>query len=221
MAQPNLFTLTKAAPAFFMDLHEPKQFMKNGKPKGAAKYSINAVLKPDSEDLKTIAGMCKALADAAFAGQEGYDWKTAEKPYKKAETIIDARKKSKAKDGKEYSGDLDWIAGTYTLKASSTFAPALSGLEGGRLVEYKTEEARAASKAKFYNGAEVLMQVNLQPYEMDGRYGVTAYLNMVLTTGKGEKRGGTARAAADVFKGYAGTISHEDPMGADALEEQF
>jgi len=45
---------------------------------------------------------------------------------------------------------------------------------------------------------------------------VTAYLNMVCVTEKGPKLAGGGQSASEVFKGYIGTTSQEDPTGGEA-----
>lgn len=117
----------------------------------------------------------------------------------------------------------EWSRGKTVLTARSQFQPQLSYVEGGRLVELGDQSAVVAAKAKFETGKMVLYQVNFVAYDAvgEGKPGVTAYLNMVCSTGFGEKLIKGGPSAAEVFKGYMGLESHEDPTGAGASDDNW
>jgi hypothetical protein len=80
-------------------------------------------------------------------------------------------------------------------------------------------ENRNTVRDKFYPGCQVRLEVNFVPWKMEGRqprYGVTAYVNAVLSLNKGERRGGQ-RSGADRFGTYEheGTVSEVNPMVDD------
>lgn len=225
-AKTKLYTLTKPVPATYLDIAEPKAYVVDGKEKGAAKYQATFVFAPDHPDFVAIQKLVVEIAKEAFGA--GVDLKALSKPWKKGETIIDGRKKKAEGAQKSYDGSADWMAGKVCLKAASQYAPSISGLDKGLVVEYKLPDDKDAVKSKFFSGVEVLAQVNFKTWEKTStvrgeqvtEQGVTAYLQMVLSTGKGERRGGQSRSAADVFRGYAGTITAEDPTGgADELAD--
>lgn len=193
-------------------LHEPRAFGAKGKETGEKKYSGNFVFASDNPDLAA----CKALAvQVAKAEWPGRDLKELAWPFSNGTKLADARK-AKGKDDGEFQ------RGKVVIAARSKFPPALSGLEGNpkKLVEYDTEELRAASKSKFYFGVECLAEFHFKAYKGVGKNpdGVTCYLQQVLQTGKGERlaKGGDARSA---FKGYLGNVSEVDPTaGGEATE---
>ena len=89
------------------------------------------------------------------------------------------------------------------------------------MVDYEGP-AIALNIKKFFFGAEVYAQVNLVAYKGVGANpdGVTAYLNMVVATGKGT-RITSAKSASEVFSGYAGRVSDEDPTAGGDDEIPF
>jgi hypothetical protein len=89
-------------------------------------------------------------------------------------------------------------------------------------VEY-TDETRATAKDKFYSGVNVLAQFNFEAYDgVDPNPdGVTAYLNMICSLGTGDRVMGAGASAADVFKGYVGSMSNIDPTGGLGLDDEI
>ena len=186
----------------FPNLLEAKSVMKNGKPTGDPKFSINLEFKSDHADL----GVLKAEAmKAAKAKWPGRDFKTNfQWPFSSGDKLAD-QAKAKGKD-REFS------RGRTVLTSRSKYEPRLSAIVDGRLIDFEGS-TRAAAKPYFYNGVEVLAQVNFVPYEGvgNGMDGVTAYLNMVLSLNKGDKLSGGGQSAAEVFKSYIGVSADTDP----------
>lgn len=213
-AQAGIFNLTSPVVMTFPNLFAPKAFKgKTGKDLGEPKYSANLVFDPASQDFLDIKALVAKLARAKWPG---VDFKTLVLPFINGTKSADDRK-AKGKD------DNEWMRGKVAIPARSKFQPRLSGVENGRIVDYEDEAVQAAKKAKFFFGAEVLAQLNLVAYDpvgSNGRAGVTAYLNMVMVTGKGTKLSGGA-TAAETFKGYAGAASMEDPTGGAGLDDQI
>lgn len=208
-----IFSLTQPVIMAFPQLFEAKAFKENGKEKGEPKYSANLVFPADSEDLKNLKTLAASLARAKWPDkqfylttQEGIKIPQIIFPFTSGDTLADIRKK-KGKDDGEY------MRGKVIIAARSKYEPRLSYIEGKRIVECEGEVAKLAAKGKFYPGVEVLAQLNLVPYEAvgaNGKPGVTAYLNMVLSTGKGARISG-GQTASEAFKGYIGQHSAEDP----------
>jgi len=196
-----IYNLTSPVQSAFPNLIEARAVGKKGKEVGKPKYSLNFCFPSDSSDLAALKALAVKLAKEKWPG---VDIKTLRFPFSSGDKLAD-----KAKAGGK---DAEFYRGKAILVSRSQYEPRLSGIENGKVVDYEGP-ARIAAKPKFYNGVEVLAQVNLVAYDAvgeDGKPGVTAYLNMVLTTNKGAKLSGGA-SAAEVFKGYAGSVTTEDP----------
>lgn len=210
-AVSGIFNLTEPVVMTFPNLLVPKAFGQKGKESGEPKYSANFSFNPDSADLKQMKAVAARIARAKWPG---IDLKTLVFPFSNGNKLAD--------DAKTNKKDREFYRGKVVVAARSKYEPRLSGVENGKMVDYEGE-ARKAASGKFYSGVEVLAQVNFVAYKGVGRNpdGVTAYLNMIFTTNKGV-RIGTSQSAAEVFKGYVGTISAEDPTaGAAGIDDEI
>lgn len=214
----SIYNLTNPVVLAHPNLFEARAFKgKDGKPKGDAKFGGSFVFDPENADFVGIKSLCVALAKDKWPN---VDIKTVKFPFSSGNKLIEKRKAKLQSQGKPYDGKADFQADKVVLKSSSKFQPRLSGIENGRIVDYETDAAKTAAKGKFYFGVEVLAQLNFVPYEGDednegvAKRGVTCYLNMVLTTNKGTRLSGGA-SASEVFKGYAGNMSAENPLEDD------
>lgn len=195
-----------AHPALF----EPKQFKKNGKPTGEPKYSGTFVLPADSEDLKAMKTLAAKVARAKWPTRNFADLKF---PFASGDKLADQRKAKSGKDDGEYQ------RGKVVVQSRSKFAPRLAVIENGKIVDLDDDALKAKYKGKFFFGAEVLAEFNFVAYEGGANPdGVTAYMNLVLATGKGTRIAGGS-AASEVFKGYMGSASAEDPTGGGSSVE--
>lgn len=203
-APEGIFNLTEPAILAHPQLFEAKAFIRNGKPQGEPKFGGSVVLSPTGADFPSMKNLCVKLAKAKWPGR---DLKTLKFPFSNGDTLADKRK---AKSGKD---DGAFQRGKVVVSAKSKFQPRLSGFENGKIIDYETDVQKAAAKPKFYMGVEVLAQFNFVPYDEVGTNpaGIAAYLNLVLTTGKGKKLVTGGAPAAEVFKGYAGSASMENP----------
>lgn len=178
---------------------------KAGKASGDPKYSVNLEFQPDSADLAALKAEAVKVARAKWPG---VDVKTLKFPFTSGSALAD-----KAKDkGK----DREFSRGLAVLTARSKYQPRLSTVKGGIPVDIDGDD-KSLVKKLFYSGCQVLAQVNFQAYDAvndDGKDGVTAYINMVLSLNKGTRLTGGA-SAAEVFKGYIGTTTDEDPIGSE------
>lgn len=212
-----IFNSTKPVVMSFPNLIEARKFKRNGKETGEAKFDASFNFPPDHPDLKTLKEIAVSVAKAKWPGRDlGADVKSGELklPWDTGDRLIAKRQAKLQKAGKPADEKGDFMKGLVVLKSSSKYEPRLALAENGKVVDLEGA-ARAASKAKFYFGVEVLIQVNFVAYDAvgdGGKDGVTAYLNMVLSTNKGKKLAGGA-SAAETFKGYVGTTTTEDPTG--------
>lgn len=206
-----IYNLTFPVVMSFPNLFEAKPFMKNGKAQGEPRFSANLIIDANHPDLKPM----KELA-AKLAKQRWPDKPFSELafPFASGDKLAEKRK-TKGKD------DAENLRGKVVLNAKSKYEPRLSYLENGKIVDLETETAKQMAKGKFYSGVEILAQLNFVPYDPIGetaKGGVTAYLNMVLSTCKGKRLTG-GQNASDVFKGYVGGASSEDPTAGDNLDD--
>lgn len=210
--QAGLFSFTAAVPMYHPNLFEARAFGAKGKESGTPKFSANFAFQPDAADLASMKAIAVKIARAKWPDRA---LKDLQFPFSNGDKIA-ASAKAKGKDG-------SFNAGKVIIAARSKYEPGLAGVENGKVVDYEGA-ARVAAKGKFYFGVEVLAQVNFVAYDGVGKNpdGVTAYLNKVLTTGKGVKVAGGA-SAAEVFKGYVGTTTTEDPTGGvgSALDDEI
>lgn len=201
-----VYSLTQPTTLTFPNLLEARAVQVKGKDSGEPKFSSNFELAVDHPDLTGLKAKAAAIARAKWPGR---DLKELAFPFTDGSKLAD---KAKAK-GK----DREFSRGKVVLTARSKFQPRLSILEGGKIVDLETDEQIKLHGRKFYSGVQALAMFNFVAYDGVGNNpdGVTAYLNMVLSLNKGQKLAG-GQSAAEVFKGYVGTVSDEDPTGGAA-----
>ena len=218
MAKAITFDFTAPALLAHPNLLEAKKYKRNGKETGDAKFSASFVLDADHPDLepmkKTAIKAARELwpdrdIGAAFkAGEIVFPWKSGDK-------LADKRVARLKKDGKEDDGKADFMRGKIVIKASSKFDVSLAAVVNGKIVDLDSLELKNRHKGLFYFGVKALGSVAFQAYDAvggtdDAKDGVTAYLQCVLSTGKGERIAGGV-SAAERFKGYQGSVSTESP----------
>lgn len=199
-----IFNLTKPVMLDHPNLFEAKRAKdRNGKETGEPKFSANLLFPADSADLKAMKALAVQVARAEWPDR---DLKTLAWPFKNGDKMADARKAKKPDktDGEHQRGHA-------IISSKSKFAPRLSAVINGKLTDLDGD-LLTKSKNMFYRGVFVLAQLNFCSYPGVGQNpdGITAYLNMVFSTNKGERLAGGA-SAAEVFKGYVGHSTDEDP----------
>lgn len=215
MAEDNnsnsIFSLTQPVVMTHPTLFKPRGFGKKGKETGEPKYGANFLFEPGSEDLKGLKATAVAVARARWPSR---DIKELKFPFANGDKIADKRKEKSKKDDGVFN------RGKVVLAARSKYEPRLSGIENGKITDYEGD-ARAKAAMKFYFGVQVLAQFNFVAYDGVGANpdGVTAYLNMVHTTNKGERLQAGA-SASEVFKDYQGHTSAENPAG-ETLDDEI
>lgn len=210
--QGEIFNLTLPVVMTHPNLFVARAFGQKGKETGEPKFSANFILNADNADL---AAMKQAAAKVARARWPSRDLKELKFPFSSGDKTNE-RRKAKGKKADEH------IAGKVVVAGRSKYQPRLAIIENGRGIVDLEGSALEANKGKFYPGVEVLAQFNFVAYDGVGANpdGVTAYLNMVLSTNKGKKIA-TGASASEVFKGYAGHSTTEDPTGGDALDDEI
>ena len=205
-----IYNLTKPVILAHPSLHEARPFGKKGKETGEPKFSANFVFPPDHPDFAGLKQVAIAVAKARWPDRSPKELKFP---------FVDGTKQAEKRKEKANKDDGEYQRGMIVMAARSKYEPRLAGIENGKVVDY-VGPARIAAKSKFYFGVEVLAQFNFAAYDGVGANpdGVTAYLNMVLTTNKG-KRLTSAASAAETFKGYVGSASPEDPTQTDGLDD--
>ncbi len=203
---------------------EPVAFKgKNGKAKGDPMYSGIFVFKNDHPDLGPMKQMIIAAAKAKWPDLDIVAEAKAGKlklPFSSGDRIADKRVEKLKAAGKEDDKRGDFQRGCTVFKSSSAYPPGLGVVANGAIVEI-TSDNKVVHKDKFFFGTQVLGRFNFKAYDAvgdDGKPGVKAYLDMVLTLNKGERLSGRT-STAEAFKGVAGLASTEDPTGGDSLEE--
>lgn len=197
--------------SLYLTVLEPRPFKgPNGQSSGEPRYSATIILEPNSPDLTAMKTLAAQVAKAEWPSLA---LSSLHFPFEAADRIIERKKAKLAKAGKTYDGKMDWIAGKAAFKAGSKLPVRLSCLDAQGKPMNLDGASLAAAKSKFYPGVKVGLEVNFQTYDLsETNRGVTAYLNMVFTTGEGERRGG-GKDAAEVFGHYAGRSSTENPTG--------
>jgi hypothetical protein len=201
--------LTKPERLTFPNLDEPRAVKRNGKDTGKPKFSINIEFLPDSPDLAAFKAKAVAVAKAKWPG---VDLKTLKFPFTNGDTLAD---KAKAK-GK----DREFSRGRVVFTARTEYQPTLSIVKGGEVIDVNGED-KSAVKKLFYSGCAVLAEVSFSAYDAvneDGKPGVNAYVNKVLSFNKGAKLTG-GPSSAETFKDYIGSASDEDPTDGDLDDE--
>lgn len=185
-----------------------------GKEKGEPKFGATFLFTPDHPDWKPLKAMAAAAArdfrPNCDLQEVKWPWSNGDKDAAKAAEAVAA--------GEKGAKPKDYLKGYFVLRSRSKFELTLGYLdENERAVELNTEMAKMAAKGRFYDGVRCLALWNFKAYKRDdGAVGVTAYLNMVLSTAKGEPiKVGNAKGVGDVFTKYSGRASQVDPGSSE------
>jgi hypothetical protein len=228
MASKELIAYTFQAPvrAGFANIIASRQFQDKGKGKGDPRFDASFILEPDSADLKALKDLVIAEAKTLFPGKRLIARRLTQEELDAGavEIAVPWKDGTKAADrAKEDGKDQEFFRGKIIVKASSKYAPALSGIENGKIVEYVNPETRATLDKMFYAGAHLVPHFTLHSYKAkdDKPGGVGVYLNAVCFIKHGPRLGGSKVNAAEVFKGYAGTVNAADPGSNNELDDEI
>lgn len=207
-----IFNTTQPVVMTHPQLFEARAIGPKGRESGKPKFSASFLFKPESQDLKDMKNLALKVAKAKWASRDiiaDVKANTFKMPFASGDAMAD-RQKNNGKDG-------DYNRGHVVLSARSIFQPALVLIQNNKLTDL-TGEARLANKDKFFFGAEVLLQVNFVAYQGIGTNpdGVTAYMQMVVATGKGTLMKAAGQSSSDAFSTYMGSVSMDNPLGNTA-----
>jgi Protein of unknown function (DUF2815) len=189
----------------FPFLFTPRAYTHNGKAVGKVRYDASFELDANNPDIEAMKVKALAAARTEFPNLDivkEYREGRFQMPWSAGDKLAD--KAQEAGKKREYS------RGRIVLIARSDFPPALSVIENGRKVDY-FGPARPNAEAAFYPGVKVWFGVTFTGYAVDGKRGVAAYLDWIISSKTGTRLAGGSRSEAEVYGGYAGVLSSEDP----------
>lgn len=70
---------------------------------------------------------------------------------------------------------------------------------------------RHPTPADFYSGCQVLLTLNIKPFDSSGNQGITSYLEVVIKWADGDRLGAPRTTAADVYARYAAKQAPANP----------
>jgi hypothetical protein len=210
-------------------LIEPKPYMENGQVKGKPEFSVEMIFTPeqlnefqvpnhqsDQLDMVNLEQLALRISKAEWG--EGFNPAEAVKhggmkwPVAKGEDLI-------AKKDPEKRDRYDHYEGMRIVRAKCP--PEIRGEPNEPRLTYNDETGRkvvvnrqldahkSAAAAKFYAGAYAYAEVNLKPYDVDGRKYVTIYLNKIHFMRDGARIG--AVSLMDRYDGIHGGQTDYDP----------
>lgn len=204
-----VFKLTVPVAIVFPQLDKPRAWKQGDNDVSKAKFGVKFLFDPDSEELMAIKRLAGKVARERFPKT---DFKDLHWPWANGDKFADDAQEER---GKDYS----FARGKVLLTAKSQFSPILRGIENRQYVEYDVETDAARIKKAFYTGVECLAQINLSAYKNGSNQGVTAYLDSVLQTGRGQRL--TKMRDVETFKDYVGKMVDEDPTQGYTDDEEI
>lgn len=213
-----VYTFKTPVRAGFLNVINARKFKENGKEKGEPRYDASFILAPDSADLAALKSLCVAMAKAQFPNKRLVARRLTQEEVDAGDFVeVNMPWRDGTKDAdkaKADSKDQEFARGKIIVKAASKYAPALAGIENGKVVSYTDPSTRATLEKFFYPGAHLVPFVQLHSYPARDQKpgGVGLWLNSLCFV-KNDARltGGGGVNAAEVFKQYAGTTSAVDP----------
>lgn len=222
------YTFKEPSRPGFANIITAKSYKEDGKEKGDPRFDATFILAPDSGDLTELKSLVIQMLKANIPGKKLIPRRLTQEEVDDpgvVEVSVPWRDGTREADKAKGKGkDQEFFRGMITVKAASKYAPALSGIEGGKLVEYNKPETRATLTKLFYSGAYLVPHVELHYYPAKGDKpaGVGLWLGAVCFIKHGERLGGGGGSvnAAEVFKSYAGGVSTVDP-GSNELDDEI
>lgn len=211
-------------------LDKPVPFMRNGKPQGDPKFSLQMIFQPedmgkfkmvgDGDEIVDvdISKVCKDLAMKRWPGRELPDLFPKKSngltnwPIKKGDTLVQLEgNKAKPKN-------VDHLEGMYVITAtgSAKYPPQLRYRDKGQIVTLDREseaDMKIVKKLFGVGGYYASAEISLMAHEVDDKCYVTFYLNKVMFKKEGERLGG--QSLMDRFDGLDGGESDVDPTAGD------
>ncbi len=224
----NIFQFTQPVELLFVNLFELRT--PKGVPGAKPRWSITVNFPKTSSDYEAV----KTLVIKTFRDKfptvdlSGVEWPfvTGEAFTKRAisKAATDEKKAQIAKSNAHLAGHVVLSAKALADRG----APQLSVLVPGQGIVTYEGAMRETVRDKFYCGCQVIAEINFCAWKRDGseerfdRYGVTAYVNAVLSLNTGERRGGQ-RSGAERFGAFKheGVMSTVDPRPAISEDIPF
>lgn len=201
------------------ELFEARKFKRAGKETGdTPRYGATFLIPlTDTQTVEAVKAKAAEVVKQKWPGRPlselAFPFKNGDKLYEKKQAALVAEGKPNLEINAFYKGHM-------VIVARSKYAPILSALEGGKIVEYSGNR-RPLLQPRLYSGALVAPSLNLVPYLGVGNNsdGVTAYLDHVIWLGEG-KRIMNQKSATEVFRGFQGHATTENPTGS-ALDDEI
>lgn len=212
----------------------PKQFVRNGKPQGDPKFSVNMIFNMDQDEkfrhfpesgdpvLVSIKKLGQELAAKKWPGKKMGELFPPKQSngIPKGWLIINGDKKAAEMEAK--GKDAEAYKGKFVIAATSTESvpPELRYLDGKKQITLDRTNEKDMAKAKelfvggYYCATAVL---NLMAHTVDDNNFITAYVNNLLFWKKGEKIG--KGSLMDRFEGIEGGEADFDPTAG--LDDEF
>lgn len=204
----------------FLNLDKPRAV--SGSPREVPKFSINAEIDKDSQEIKRLRAAIMECARAKWPTMdvgEAIRSGRLNVPLSDGDKLADKAAQKSADTGKRR--EREWSRGKMVLiaRCKDEYPPAVTFRENGQTVTADSLDAVSRIKSKYlYTGVSILFAVRLNAYDgvgQDGKPGVNAYLQAVESLGVGAKLI-AAKDPTERFRGYVGIESNEDPTGATA-----
>jgi hypothetical protein len=184
-------------------------------------FQVDWIIEKDDPDLAEMVKACQELlAKVAAERKVSLDGLIPHKdfhwPLQAGEVVISKAQQSAAKSGRDWKPEYEThLAGRVILRTSApeAFPPVLIVPVNGKFVQLDEPAARAAAEKHFFRGMLALGKIAFMGYDSSSTsWGVTAFANEVVATGKGERIGGAqADVAAYGTPEVSGTVQSYDP----------
>lgn len=186
--------------------------------KGEPQYDAMFGFEPAADDLTAL-----KMVIAKLYGQKwpGRDMNGLARPIQNGTSLAE-KGAAKAKADQKANNPQEWMRGLVVLKCKSKYRPQLGVVNGRSIIDLDEDAKVAIHKGKFYAGVNALAKFTLFTYEGVGANpdGVSAQLDAVISLGTG-KRLFSRASASEVFKGYQGSVTADDPRGPQGDEIPF
>lgn len=227
-AEAIVYTFKTPITCGFINVLTARKYMEAGKEVGEPKFDATMILEPDSADLVALKDLCITMAKGMYPGKRLVARRLTQEELNDGGVVevsmpwSDGTKQADDAKNANPPKDREFFRDKIVLKANSKFAPALSGIEGGKVISYTNPETRATLDKIFYSGAYLVPHVQLHSYKARDQKpgGVSLWLNAVCFVKHGTRlTGGGNVNAAEVFSQFAGTVSAEDPTAGSKGDE--
>lgn len=210
-----------------LELFEAKAINIPGADPNKKSFQVQWLFEPDDPELKIIVDeatkilqMVAAERGTSLQGlRRGTDFHW---PIMAGNDFIARTKDRAARRGKTYEDKWEGhCAGKVLLftKAYEAYPPNLFVPVGGKFIHLADPTARAAQRHMFYRGMKALGLVVLSGFNTSEKsWGVTAFVNEVVSTGKGDRIGSTVSSATDYgAPDVEGNVTDFDPAAAKVV----